>query len=180
MRTEYLMTILNIVFAPTVLATLALLSGCADAGTYPSLNPRPIELKAKEMLNEPAPTAPVLAPSNPALLAKIAGLVGQARDSDAAFRTALNEARSVVAAGAGKPGGSEAWVAAQLALSRVEAKRAPVGAVLAELDEERRTLLLGPESADTDALERASAQVETLDATQRQEMTQLSDRLTPR
>jgi hypothetical protein len=85
-----------------------------------------------------------------------------------------------VAAGAGKPGGSEAWVAAQLALSRVEAKRAPVGAVLAELDEERRTLLLGPESADTDALERASAQVETLDAAQRQEMTQLSDRLTPR
>jgi hypothetical protein len=110
-------------------AGFALLTGCAARGDFPSLAPRPIERELA--VEQPAPKAPEPA-ADPALAARIAELLGQARAGSAAFETALAAARGA-AAGAGAAG-SDGWIAAQAAVSRVEAARTEVVTALAELD----------------------------------------------
>ena len=115
--------------AAFALPALAFLSGCAARGDFPSLAPRPIE---SELMAE-RPAAPTReAPADPALRARVAELVRLARAGQAAFDTALAKARDA-AAGAGAAG-SDGWIAAHAAVSRVEAARAEVVTALAELD----------------------------------------------
>jgi hypothetical protein len=115
--------------AALALPALGFIAGCAAPGDFPSLAPRPVE---RELTAErPAAAAPEV-PADPALGGRVAELVRQAHAGEAAFETALAGARGA-AAGAGAAG-SDSWIAAQAAVSRVEAARAEVVTALAELD----------------------------------------------
>ena len=112
-----------------VLALSALVAGCADPGAYPSLAPRPIE--AELAAADEAPPPPPL-PDTPEVTARAAALAVEARSGVPAFEAALAVAERAVR-GAGGPG-SDSWVAAQQAVSRVEAARAVTTRALGELD----------------------------------------------
>jgi hypothetical protein len=111
------------------LAAAALAAGCAPEGEFPSLARRPIE--AEDPRAEPVRTPAVVA-ADPALRARGAELIAQARRGDSEFETAYRPAAAAARA-AGAPG-SESWVVAQQAISRAEAARASTGRALAELD----------------------------------------------
>ena len=108
---------------------LAALSGCAAPGPYPSLEPREVERRYAGGDPEAVPT-PVA--DDPTIAARIAEHVALARSGDAAFEEALAIAAPLVARGGAV--GSESWVAAQQAVSRAEAARAPTVRALADLD----------------------------------------------
>lgn len=116
-------------------ATLAILvpllaaAGCAAPGPYPSLAPRPAEKAYAEDAEERRPTPQ---PDDPALAREIDRLVGEAKAGSAEFDSAL-PATEAAASRAG-PSGSDAWIEAQQALSRLEAARARTTAALADLD----------------------------------------------
>ena len=110
------------------LLLLLALAGCAAKGSFPSLAPRAAE---KLSMDEPVREAPVAAPDN-RLPARAAEWLAQARQGQAAFEAALPAARArAAAAGAAT---SESWIEAQMALSRLEAARAPTVTALAQLD----------------------------------------------
>ena len=115
------------------LLAAALIGGCTEAGDsrYPSLLPRAIE---SQSLAEPVRPAPVAAP-DPALDARIAEMVARLDRANAGFVSAAQAAEATIAVARGVPEGSEAWLEAQAALTRVDAERMPVNAVLADLED---------------------------------------------
>jgi hypothetical protein len=107
---------------------LLLAAACAAPGPYPSLAPRPAETAyAGEDERQPTPQ-----PDDPALAAEIDRLAAAARAGAADFDAALPAAEA--AAGAAGATGSDSWVEAQQALSRLEAARARTTAAIADLD----------------------------------------------
>jgi hypothetical protein len=112
-----------------LLAAAALAAGCARDGEFPSLEPRAIELEdpRAEPVRTPAEVA-----GEPALRARAAELLADARRGEREFESALVPASA--AARAAGAAGSESWVVAQQAISRAEAARAPTMRALAELD----------------------------------------------
>jgi hypothetical protein len=145
-----------------LIALAAALPGCAASGTFPSLAPRAIE---RADSNAPATTPMiVIAPSDAARVARVRALVQKAEAGVPGFNTALSAARQAV--GGGKVAGSDGWIAAQVAVSRLERMREPVGTVLSELTVEQRDVLLGPESEDRAMLEAAFQKVAALDTEQ--------------
>lgn len=149
-----------------LIALLPLMAACSANGSFPSLAPRSFELPPKSGTSQqPAtPVVPVPA-SNAALLARLASAEARARAGDAEFQTALATARRVVGASS-RQRGSESWVAAQMAISRLERTREPVQQALAEIDSEMRLLLTDQNPVDKAALERAMADVGALDRAQ--------------
>jgi hypothetical protein len=152
---------------------LAALAGCVAEDGFPSLALRPAELNR----SIEAPDRPrTEIPSDPALRARIAALVDQARGGDRDFAAALGAAEAAVTrAGAA---GSESWVEAQLAVSRLEATRTATSRALAELDQ----LALARAEAATNsedfaAIETALADVEAVAAAQQQRWDRLRGRL---
>ncbi len=137
-----------------------LLAACAAPGTYPSLAPRPYEKAAPQM-----PPALPPAVSDAGLLAQVEGAVARAEAGQGAFDAALGLADRSVAA-SDRRRGSESWIGAQMAISRLERTREPVQTALADLDSIMRGLLLGPPSADRAAVEAAMARVGAIDAAQ--------------
>jgi hypothetical protein len=128
-----------------------LLSGCVSQGPFPSLAPRPGE--GMDLTVEPVRTPPVVA-GDPALQARIAELLAiarnGARDFDSAYGTASRAARTP------GPQGSDRWIEAQQALSRLEASRTDTTRALAELDALRLAQADRPTSAaDQEALRAA-------------------------
>jgi hypothetical protein len=112
-------------------ALALLLSGCAGAPqTYPSLAKRAIE--GAPMAEVAPPRAPVAA--DPQLSAEIARHVTQADQGAAAFDTAYANADKTVRAAAGASVSSDVWVAAQVAISSLEAARNDSVSALASLD----------------------------------------------
>ena len=107
------------------------LNACAaPGGSYPSLQPRPTEAID--------PRVPVVKPMNnrpvsPVLAARLKGLVEQAQSGSSAFDAAASAAERL-AAGAGTQQ-TEAWIAAQEALSGAVAARKPAVDALADVDE---------------------------------------------
>ena len=153
-----------------IAGTLALLAGCAPSGSFPSLAVRPIE---RELASEPQRPAPPEAPSDPQLVSRVAELLGQVRQGEAAFRTALRAAQRATASAGGA--GSESWISAQQEISRLEAVRAPTVAALAELDALSVARSNVPTAvADYSALTAAAEEAETLAAAQRAEIDRLS------
>jgi hypothetical protein len=156
---------------PAFLALLAgaLLGGCVTEGPFPSLAPRPDERLAIE---EPVREPPVVA-DDPALPVRIAALLGEARQGDRAFDADYGAAaRSAERAG---PTGSDSWIAAQQALSRVEAARGRTTDAAAELHQ----LALARagqavSAADRQALDDAVAEVDRLVADQQARIDRLS------
>lgn len=152
-------------------ALILSLTGCAEAGKYPSLNPRPIEAKAEGLLAEPtAPEAP-LAPATADALSKIDAALRLAEGGVSAFDAALPATRS--AAKAAGASGSESWINAQMAVSALEQHRGPVKSALADLGELLRTTLSGPPGEDLARVQDAIRAAEAMDAQQGEAITTL-------
>jgi len=160
----------------TPLALSALLAGCAASGSYPSLLPRPAELAGAA----PAPPAPVtpVAAADAAINARLAQLLDQARTGQSAFEAAHAEAAATVSrAGAA---GSESWIAAQQAVSRLESARTPTVTALAELDAMARSRAetgIATAQADLDAIASAENQARTIAEAQEREIGRLGSAL---
>jgi hypothetical protein len=159
-------------FASLLLAAAA--SACAPPGPYPSLAPRPIE-KALADSDEAPPPPPL--PDDAALPARMQALIDEARRGESDFAAALPSAR----AAAGKAGaeGSDSWIEAQQALSRVEAARAVTVGALADLDalilEQARDK--GASDADLERMRVATAAVQEVADRQQAEIARLQGRV---
>src|SRR3982751_3896982 len=107
------------------------LSACTTppSGREPSLAPRAAEAIDPRV---PIPSEIIAGPADPALAARIAALLAEARNGDAQFQAAVPNAEQQ-AASAG-PAQSESWIAAQQALSALIATRAPVTKAIGDLD----------------------------------------------
>jgi Meckel syndrome type 1 protein len=114
-----------------VLVAVALLgaSSCAPEGPYPSLAPRPIEKAMADSEELPAPTKVA---DDSGLPAKIQPLMTKTRHGETEYQAELPEARE--AASRAGSSGSDSWVRAQQAVSRLEAARATTTSALADLD----------------------------------------------
>jgi Meckel syndrome type 1 protein len=162
---------------PAILALLGAslaAAACAPGGPYPSLAPRPIEKAMADSEELPEPAA---VPDDAGLPARIEALAAQARRGETEYQAALPEARE--AASKAGPSGSDSWIMAQQALSRLEAARATTGGALADLDAltlaEGSARQLSP--ADRERLETATRQAQALAERQRAEIVRLQARI---
>ena len=151
----------------TLLLTLCALSACSSpGGPYPSLQPRAAEAIDPRL----EPVRPINdRPVTPALAAKLAALVEQARGGEAAFEPAAASAERLAAA-AGAPQ-SESWITAQSALSAAIAARTPTAVALSDIDALGATALQtqgGIAPNDLAAIKSAAAEVGALDRRQAQ------------
>jgi hypothetical protein len=111
-----------------LLPLATLLAGCISEGPFPSLAPREGEQLAIE---EPVRAA-IEVPSDPALLRRAAGYREQAARGERTFEAAHGPAQA--AARAAGRAGSDSWIEAEQAISRLEAARGETMGALAELD----------------------------------------------
>jgi hypothetical protein len=157
-----------------ILVPLLAAAGCAAPGPYPSLAPRPAEKAYAEDADERRPTPQ---PDDPALAAEIDRLAAAARLGAADFDAALPAARSAAAAAGGA--GSDSWVEAQQALSRLEAARARTTAALADLDrlEVERVSAGTLGDGDRERLRRAIAEIQALSDSQAARLRRLGESL---
>ena len=149
------------------------LAGCVAEEGFPSLAQRPAELNVS--IEEPVYPA-VEVPSDPTLRARIAELRQQAAEGERSFAAALDPAEAVLARAG--PAGSESWVEAQQALSRLEATRNATMRALAELD----ALVIARAEVATNredfaAINAAIGEVERLAVSQQQRWDRLRGRL---
>ena len=105
------------------------LAGCVSQGPFPSLAPRPGEQLAVE---EPVREAPEIA-SDPALLARARELRQQAERGQQRFDAAWPAAEA--AARRAGPEGSDSWIAAQQAISRLMTAHMETAEALSQLDQ---------------------------------------------
>ena len=148
----------------------ALLAGCVSQGPFPSLAPRPGE--REDWTEEPVRAAPAVA-DDPALRARIAAPLEEARQGAREFDADLAPAeRAAAHAGAE---GSDSWIEAQQAISRVEAAQARTGEALTELHQLRLDRAGQPTSAaDLAALDAAIRDLEAITDRQQQRLDRLS------
>ena len=155
-------------FSPIALLSLAC---CANGTVYPSLAPRPIE---KLSLSEPAAPPPAAPRANPALAARYAEIVATAKKGDADFQQEAGLAHAAAAKGGHAAIGSDAWIAAQQAATRLEAARTPVTKARADLDAERTS-----GEFDAAALDAAVAEVNAIDTHEREQLDGVTKLLGP-
>jgi hypothetical protein len=137
------------------------LGGCVTEGPFPSLAPRPDERLAIE---EPVRAAAVVA-DDPALPVRIAALLGEARQGARLFDS--DYAAAARAAARRGAAGSDSWVEAELALSRVEAARGRTSDAAADLHQLALAFADRPISAgDQEALDAAIAEIDGVVADQ--------------
>lgn len=145
-----------------------LLAGCLSQGPFPSLAPREGEQLAIE---EPVREA-VEAPADPGLRLRALELRQQAARGERAFDAAFGRAESAVRA-AGAPG-SDSWIAAQQAVSRLEAARLETTEALAQLDRLRAGRADMPTNGDDmEAVNGTFASVEGIAAVQQDRIDRL-------
>lgn len=158
----------------TILLTLALAAGCAAPGPYPSLAPRPAE---KVYSDDDEERQPTLQPEDPALAVEIDRLVAAARAGGEEFDARLPAAETATAA-AGGPG-SDSWIEAQQAVSRLEVARTQTTTALADLDalsvQRSGAGTLGP--GDRERLRSGLAAVQALASAQAERLQRLEGRL---
>ena len=159
------------------MAGLSGLGGCSTVADHPSLAPRAIErFTATEPA--PAPPPPAALPEDASRQERAGLLLAQAIESDARFQERLAEVRTVVASGSGAAPGSEAWVQAQQAISRIETLREPVSRTLADLDQlqiDAAQAGIGTEAEGQ--LASAIQKVASIDARQEEEIAALRERV---
>ena len=159
----------------SLLPVIALTACAVPGGPYPSLQPR-----AADAVD---PRVPVERPINdrpvtPALAARVAALVAQARGGEAAFEPAAAEAERL-AASAGAPQ-SESWTVAQQALSAAIEAREAAASALGDLDALAANALEtqgGIAPNDLAAIQNAAAQVGAIDQRQAARIKALQERL---
>lgn len=142
-----------------LLPSLALfLSGCASTFQgYPSLAKRAIEgAPIAEAAPQPSPVAP-----EPELVQNVDRLTAQAKAGGAAFDKAWPGADKATRTAASSAVSSDAWVAAQTALSTLESARNDSVSALASLDvlyvERSNVVAEGKASGGLDAIDAARA-----------------------
>lgn len=115
-------------------ATVFLTSACATSsmGDGPSLAKRPYEGRFDGPLEAKLVTPPGPLPAD--LTGRLARWQADAAKGEADFAGERGEAERLVRAASGAAVGSEAWVVAQQALSRLIAQRAPSTQALADID----------------------------------------------
>jgi hypothetical protein len=157
-----------------ILVPLLAAAGCAAPGPYPSLAPRPAEKAYAEDAEERKPTPQ---PDDPALAGEIDGLLAAARAGAADFDAAFPAAQA--AAGRAGSTGSDSWLEAQQALSRLETARARTTAALADLDrlavERAGAGTLG--ESDSERLRAATAEIQSLADAQADRLQRLGESL---
>lgn len=139
-----------------------LLTGCKTPPIQgePSLAARPAESIDPRL---PVDVAVDSRAADPALAARLAALMAEARNASASFMAAEPTARARAAA-SGQPE-SESWIAAQSALAELERTRAPFTRALGDLDTLRATIVRSGDqasAADLAALEAASLELNAL------------------
>jgi len=155
---------------------VAVLSACsAPGGPYPSLQPR-----AAEALDPRVPVTRALnnRPVSGVLAARLAALVGQARDGDAAFGAAAASAERLASSAGTRQ--TERWIAAQEALTAAIAARRPTATALSDIDELGATTLQkqgGMAPNDLAAINRAAAEVTAIDRRQADRIAAMQRRL---
>ena len=155
-------------------ALLAGLTGCASSGSFPSLAPRPIERALAPPDVEP-PRAVIA--DDPQLPARLQAFVAAGRGGQADFDAELTAARRAVGRAGGR--GSDSWVEAQQAVSRLEVARATVANALSELNayavERAAAVPLSP--GDRDRIREANAALQAIADGQQTELAALEGRL---
>ena len=163
-------------FIATALTATLLLSACVSNGEFPSLAVRDVEL---DRSTEAPARPPVDIAADPALRQRIEQLAARAQAGARAFDT--EHGRAAAAGSAAGSEGSESWVVAQQALSRLEAARAETMRALGDLDEvamERAAAPTAPD--DLAALNAAIAAVERLALAQQRRLDALRTRIAGR
>lgn len=160
----------------TPILILLALAACAPAGgPYPSLRPRSAEaIDPRLPVERPLNDRPV----TPAIAARLAALLAEARAGDAAFAP-LAAAADRLSSSAGAPQG-ESWIVAQEALSAAVAARGPTVKALGDIDALGARKLdeqggLAP--SDLAAIERAAADVAAIEQRQANTIAALQRRL---
>lgn len=164
--------------ARSVQSTLAFaaaiaLGGCVTQGSFPSLAPRPGE--GDLSVAEPVRPDETVADDS-AVRQRVAALQAQAQEGQNAFDAAYGAAAAATGRAGGQ--GSDSWVAAQEALSRLEAARGATPEALAALDrlstERTDQPLSGGDRALIDA---AFAQITRLSEAQDERIAELRRRI---
>lgn len=150
-------------------AALLATAGCAPSDGFPSLAQRP----AERNVSLEAPVHPdVDVPSDPAVHSRVTELERQAQEGERSFEATLGSAAAAV--GAAGPAGSDRWVEAQQALSRLEAARGPTTTALSELDALAISRAEVPTSGeDFAAIHAAIVRVEGIAAAQQERLDRL-------
>ena len=169
----------------TALLPLILIAGCASSVDSPSLAIRPSEAAAAIDAARPAAAAtPIViaerVPLDAATIARVETSIQAAQASVAPFAKAFEPARAAVTSAAGAAVSSEAWVAAQVAISRLERTREASANALAEVDNIRRELIAGGKNFDRDAFATMQDIVAEIDSDQRAQVSALLSRLKSR
>lgn len=130
---------------PLLLLTPILLYGCAarDDG-FPSLGIRAVESRSDAITTPPVTPA---APADAALAGRLASLRTDIAGGQRSFDESFPSASRTITAGHGAASGSERWVAAQAALSALEATRARASAALSAIDALLADRILAGETA---------------------------------
>ena len=158
------------------IATALMIAACArpNVGPEPSLAPRAAEaIDPRVAIPSDVPMGRV----DPALASRLAALVGEANAALPAFNARLAEAERLAAVAGSS--GSEAWIAAQQALSRVIEQHGATTRVAADIDElaaKRLTAQRWLAPADQQAISDAGAQVRVLSDAQADAIERLRSR----
>lgn len=160
-------------------------TGCSSLLDSPSLAIRPSETAAAVDAARPAVAATPITiaervPLEPAMIARLEKSISAARASVAPFVKAAEPARSAVAGAAGAAVSSEPWVAAQVAISRLERTREASANALAEVDALGRELVASGKNYDRDAFAAMQTVVAQIDADQRAQVSALLRQLKSR
>lgn len=146
------------------------LAGCVSQGPFPSLALRPAE--QEDWSEEPVHAPPVVA-DDTALRGRIAALLTQAHEGERAFDADLPAAERATAHVGAQ--GSDGWIEAQQAISRLQASRGRTDEAASELHQLRLARSGQPSSAaDLAALDAAIQEVDALAERQQRRM----DRIT--
>jgi hypothetical protein len=150
----------------------ACLAGCVSQGPFPSLALRPAE--QEDWTEEPMHAAPVVA-DDATLPTRIAAVIAEAREGARAFEADLPAAERATAHIGAE--GSDSWIEAQQAISRLQASRGKTDEAAAELHQMRVARSGQPTSAaDLAAIDDAIEQVRLLVEGQQQQLDRIERR----
>ena len=150
----------------------ACLAGCVSQGPFPSLAPRPAE--QEDWTEEPAHLAPAVA-DDTVLQSRIAQLIQEAREGSRAFEADLPAARRAAARVGAE--GSDSWIEAQQAISRLQASRGKTDEAAAELHQMRVGRSgQATSAADLAAIDAAIQEVDALVEFQQSQLDRVSRR----
>ena len=159
-------------FALILCAGLAV-GACARQGDFPSLAPRAVEQPRADIVAPPPG-----ATTDPAIQSRLSASLAKAKGTESDFDKALATARTATAqAGAY---GSDSWIAAQMAIARLERTREPVQVALTELTDQQRLVLLAQSGDDQAAVAATMSAVSALDRAQGDAVQALLARLSRR